>query len=396
MNKNLDSVIVRYVGFGLVFLGVAYLLYLVRGALPVFLAGGVLAYALEPILQKLEKRGYSRAGAVGLVFLFFLLVFLILLGLAAAAWQQVQALNTNFEKLNEQVTTLIESNVDRVRHARLPQGVKESIIEGVNNWLGNLRKQAPGYLTNLIQYFVGSVGAILINVVLLPIVTYGFMMQSNQLRARILMLVPPQYRRDVTDIAAEINEILGRYVRGQIIVCSTYGVLCTIAFEVLSRVYGLQYPLVLGALAATIYIIPYVGMATITATAGLTAYFTGNPPVPCTVAAVACCLVFNLIVDYGVSPRVLGRGVGLHPLMVIFALLSGNQLGGPLGMIFAVPLFASLRVIAIYMFPQLAAPLPEESAAVTGPPERSAESELVKTTRDAEAKAVTAAETRAS
>ena len=113
-------------------------------------------------------------------------------------------------------------------------------------------------------------------------------------------------------------------------------------------------------------------------------------------AAVACCLVFNLIVDYGVSPRVLGRGVGLHPLMVIFALLSGNQLGGPLGMIFAVPLFASLRVIAMSMFPQLAAPLPEESAAVTGPPERSAESELVKTTRDAEAKAVTAAETRAS
>jgi predicted PurR-regulated permease PerM len=394
MNKTLDSVILRYAGFGLVFLGVAYLLYLVRGALPVFVTGGVLAYALEPILQRLEKRGYSRAGAVGLVFLFFLLIFLILLGLAAAAWQQVQVLNTNFQDLSEKLTKLVESNVDRVQHAKLPQGIKDSIIEGVNNWLASLRKQAPGYLTNLIQYFVGSVGTILITVVLLPIVTYGFMMQANQLRARILMLVPPQYRRDVTDIAASINELLGHYVRGQLIVCSTYGVLCTIAFEILSHVYKLQYPLVLGALAATIYIIPYVGMGTITASAGLTAYFTAEQPVPCAVAAVGCCLVFNLIVDYGISPRVLGRGVGLHPLMVIFALLSGNQLGGPLGMIFAVPLFASLRVIAIYLFPQLAAPLPEDSPAVTAPPDRSAESELIKTTRDAEAKSMPAAETR--
>jgi predicted PurR-regulated permease PerM len=74
---------------------------------------------------------------------------------------------------------------------------------------------------------------------------------------------------------------------------------------------------------------------------------------------VSCCIVFNLIVDYGIAPRVLGKGVGLHPLMVIFAFLCGFQLGGPLGTVVAVPVFASLRVIAIYLFPQLAAPLPK-------------------------------------
>jgi predicted PurR-regulated permease PerM len=68
--------------------------------------------------------------------------------------------------------------------------------------------------------------------------------------------------------------------------------------------------------------------------------------------------VFNLVVDYGVSPRVLGKGVGLHPLIIIFALLSGAQMGGIAGMILAVPIFASLRVILIYLFPQLTAPIP--------------------------------------
>ncbi len=110
----------------------------------------------------------------------------------------------------------------------------------------------------------------------------------------------------------------------------------------------------------------------------------GSPSVPCTMAAVGCCLLFNLIVDYGISPRVLGKGVGLHPLMVIFALLCGAQLGGPIGMIVAVPLFASMRVIAIYLFPQLAVPLPEASPTVTAAPDESATGELVQRTRDAE------------
>jgi predicted PurR-regulated permease PerM len=72
MNKTLDTVILRYVGFGLLFLSVAVGLYLVRGALPVFVIGGVIAYALEPVLQKLEKRGHSRRGAVGVVFGFYI------------------------------------------------------------------------------------------------------------------------------------------------------------------------------------------------------------------------------------------------------------------------------------------------------------------------------------
>jgi predicted PurR-regulated permease PerM len=110
MNKTLDAVVVRYVGFGLLFLGVIVLLYLVRGALPVFIVGGVLAFALEPVLQKLEKRGHSRRSAVGFVFGVYLLLSLVLVFLLAAAFQQAQALISNRETYSRQVTTLVESN----------------------------------------------------------------------------------------------------------------------------------------------------------------------------------------------------------------------------------------------------------------------------------------------
>jgi predicted PurR-regulated permease PerM len=143
------------------------------------------------------------------------------------------------------------------------------------------------------------------------------------------------------------------------IVCLLYGVLCTAAFYALYFLFGMEYPLVLGVLAALIYIVPYLGMATIATSAGLIAYFTSSAPVLCAILAVGSCLLFNIVIDYGVTPRVIGKGVGLHPLMVIFALLCGAQLGGVFGMILAIPFFASLRVIAIHLFPQLAAPIPD-------------------------------------
>ncbi len=361
MTKTLDSVVLRYVGFGLLFLGAALLIYLVRGALPVFIVGGVIAYALEPVLQRLEKRGRSRRSAVGFVFAVYLLISLILLSLLAAAFQQGLALASNIRAYNEQATQLVENNRRRLDESKLPKAVKASINDAIDSGLARAGKQVPEIAPKIAAAGAAGLGAFLLNLFLLNLITLGLMLEAQAIRGRMLMLIPSPYRRDMTELSQSINELLGRYVRGQMIVCGTYGALCTVAFEILARVYGMQYPLVLGAMAATIYILPYFGPFLIMSSAGLAAYFTASQPIPCAIAAVGSCIVLNLIVDYGVAPRVLGKGVGLHPLMVIFALLCGLQLAGPLGTVVAVPIFASLRVIAIYLFPQLAAPLPIES-----------------------------------
>ncbi len=365
MTKTLDSVILRYVGFGLLFLALGVMLYLVRGALPVFLVGGVIAYALEPVLQKLEKSGRSRRSAVGFVFAVTVLIGLVFLSLLAAAFQQGLSLASNIPTYNRQAVQLIQSNRQRLDDSKLPKAVKDSINDGIDNGMTKAGKQVPELAPRIAAAGAAGIGAFLLNLFLLNLITLGLMLEAQSIRGRILMLIPAPYRRDMTELSQSINELLGRYVRGQLIVCGTYGALCTVAFEVLSHVYGLQYPLVLGAIAATLYILPYFGPAVIFTSAVATAYFTASQPVPCAIAAFASCLVLNLIVDYGVAPRVLGKGVGLHPLMVIFALLCGLQLAGPLGTVVAVPIFAALRVIAIYIFPQLAVPLPIESPQAT-------------------------------
>lgn len=364
MTKPLDAIILRYLGYALLFSFAAYLLYLVRGALPIFIIAALLAYVLEPVLKRLERKGYSRGGAVGFVFLIFLLVFILFVVLLATAWQQVQVLAQNLPLYQQQAIELTQQVQHKLDEWRLPPNVKDAIMAGV----ADFQAKAPAQVASRIQGGVGavlsSIGLVLIVLVILPIVTLWFMLEMNPLRARLFMLVPSQYRRDISNITADINGMLGRYVRGQMIVCSLFGLLCTVVFYILSIVYGMQYPLVLGVLAALIYIVPYFGMAIIATAAGLTAYFTSSAPIPCAAIAVTSCLVFNLAIDYGITPRIVGKGVGLHPLMVIFAMLCGAQLGGIVGMVLAIPFFATLRVVAIHLFPQLTEPIPRRTLQV--------------------------------
>ena len=361
MFKNSDALVARYFGFGLLFVGAVLLLYIVRGALPVFMVAGLLAFALEPLLQRLEKSGRSRLKAVGFVFVIILLLGTILLALLASAFQQGQSLVANIETYNSQILQLIDSNRAKLEQSKLPDPVKASLKEAIDNNLQSLNARVPALASTFAARTLAGTGSFLANLFLLNLLTLGFMIEANRIKARLLMLVPPLYRRDVTDLATSINELLGRYVRGQLIVCLTFGALCTVAFEIISRVFGMQYPLILGAVAAVVYVLPYFGLAFVFVVAIATAYLTAAEPVPAAIAVMVSVIIINLTTDYAVAPRVLGRGVGLHPLLVIFALVCGFHVAGPLGTVVAVPLLASLRVIAIYLFPQLAAPIPDEA-----------------------------------
>lgn len=352
-SRSLDPIVLRYLGYAVVLAIAAYLLYLVRGTLPVFILGGVLAYALEPLLTRLEDRGYSRRGAVGVVFLFFLMFLVGLIGLMFAAWQQIQHLTGQTPQLEQQAVQLLTHWQDHVQSLRLPQEMKDMIIQGVAEFQTKAPQTLGSKLKDIVGWTFSSVGALLLAIVVTPIITLWMMLEMKAIQRNFLLMVPPDYRPEVRAIALDINEILGRYVRGQIIVCSTFGVLCTVAFSILGLVFHMQYGLALGVAGAFLYVVPYIGITVVAFTAASLAYFTSSAPVLCAIVAVGCCIVFNLVLDYGISPRVLGEGLGLHPLLILFALLAGAQVGGILGMILGVPVFASLRMVALRVFPRL-------------------------------------------
>jgi predicted PurR-regulated permease PerM len=220
--KSLDTLILRYVGFGLLMLAALVMLYMVRGALPVFVVGAVVAYALEPVLQKLEKRYGGRAKAVACVFILFLLVLALLLSLAAAGVQQAQSLVSNIGTYSDQLSAMVESNRAKLDESKLPFAVKQALSDAIDNGLSNFQKGATAKGPEIATATVTGIGAFLINTFLFVLVTLGLMLEAHRIKTRLLMLVPPMYRRDITDLSTSINELLGRYVRGQLIVCGTY------------------------------------------------------------------------------------------------------------------------------------------------------------------------------
>ena len=373
----------RYAGYALLFLAIIYFTFLVRGVLPIFGVALLLAYAFEPMLRRFEKADYTRGVAVAFIALLFALVIALLIALLASAWQQVQSLAENFPLYQGQVVHFIERNTFRIQKLPVSESVKQSALQAINDFQNRVPGMVGARLQSGVGWIFASLGSIGVALIIVPILTLYFMLEMNTLRGRALMIVPPEYRRDVIEIGESINELLGRYVRGQLIVCGTFGVLCMITFNILSWRFGMGYPIVLGLVAGFIYIVPYIGVLCVAAAAVGTAYFTAtSSPLTCAAIALGCIVVFNLFIDYGVAPRVLGKGVGLHPLLVIFALLAGAEIGGILGMVLSVPFFASMRVILIYLFPQLTSPIQN----VSGEPQTD---QIASATDDAELHAPT-------
>jgi predicted PurR-regulated permease PerM len=152
----------------------------------------------------------------------------------------------------------------------------------------------------------------------------------------------------VQSVVSEITTFFGKYVRGLFIVCS----LNAVVTGFLLTLFHLPYAVVLGLIAGTLYAVPYVGLVLNVALIGLLALVTTTPAK--TLAIVACLILLHQVLfDQVITPRVLGRQVGVHPILAIIALMSGNALAGPLGMLIAVPIAASLQIVLVHLIPKL-------------------------------------------
>ena len=172
MNRSLDALVLRYVGYAVLFFIASYLIYLVRGTLPIFFVAGLFAYALEPVLRWLEGRGYSRRGAVSYVFLVFLLLFALAVALLASAWQQAQSLVVKLPDYQDDLTAMVQRGQDRLQDMRLPNDVKNSI----NDAGSDLVRRIPQYVQSTATWLLTQVPAMGIFLIVMPIITLRLML----------------------------------------------------------------------------------------------------------------------------------------------------------------------------------------------------------------------------
>jgi predicted PurR-regulated permease PerM len=310
----------------------ATLLYAVRSILPPFVIALVLAYVFVPAIDFISARfNWPR----GLVVLGFYVIFLGALALGVYAIEPTLALEAR--DLTSDAPGLVRNLLVQTL------GGEEITVFGQTTRADQLAEQV---VRSLQENSIGAAGAMRIaeavlhgvfEFLLLLIVMFYLLKDWHILAVTALAFLPAESRPRVRDVAGRIHVILGRYVRGQMILVA---LMSAATWIVLNFLFHLRFALPLAIATGLLEIVPLAGPVLAAAAAALVAFSQGGGQFALVI------IVFYTIArhleDYLVVPNVVGRAVHLHPVISIFAVLAGGSIAGILGTILAVPVAAAL------------------------------------------------------
>lgn len=324
---------------------------------PPFVGAFAVALILNPLVDLLQRKVSFLKGrrlpAVLLVYLLFLLSFIALLTflvptLVSQATDLAQSLPSYFDNVRAVINHFLK-NHHSIGTFQLPRNFQALTTQYSDQIQTMLKTTASRIAT----WLLGSVSGLL-NIVLVPIITFYLLNDFSRLRARLMFLLPDRVSSFVATTASDVGGVFGNYVRGMVLVSVAYGIVATVLF----LMFGLKtYALLLGFVAGLLYAVPYVGPF-VTALLSCIVYLaTGHDAGP-TAGLLVAVVVQNQAFDNFVVPRIVGDSVGLHPLITMIALFLGGELFGLWGMLLSVPVAASIQVVLFRLFPKLRAPTP--------------------------------------
>ncbi len=350
----------RLLWFSLTALGVGVLAGLLMGLLwslgfvidklaPVLLplaVAGIAAYLLDPVVNFVVKRGHSRLRAIILV---YVLLAAVVAGLFATVVPRLVVEAGDFVKQAPEYGRAINQRVSEgIAHS---PWVQEMIQQkggseaggAASSWLGNAMPALSGWFMTQLQRMASWAGLIL-GLLLVPIYVFYFLLERDGIERGwrdYLPITHPKIKEEAVFVISSINDSLIVFFRGQVLVSLFSGTLLTVAFLSL----GLNYALFLGVLAGALGIIPYLGAAiSLIPAVALAALQFQDWLHPLLV--LGCFGAVNLFESLVVSPKIIGERVGLHPLVIMIAMMVGTTLlGGVLGGLLAIPLTAALRTL---------------------------------------------------
>jgi predicted PurR-regulated permease PerM len=307
----------------------------------------LIAMVLDPVVDRLERRGWTRAmGTTAIFFGFFLSSAVVLYFAVPSVVSQAAAISDQVSQYVPQPGTEAQAKGKlsaMLAKTKTPPYMRDAVIRGVTSLAQSLRRSSAWLSEHAIE-----VMSDLIWIVIIPIVTFYALKDFHLILAKGLLLVPRKNRDFVQTMVAEVTTIFAKFLRGLVIVSALNG-LATWALLLILRT---PNAFTLGAIAGVLYSVPYLGaLLTIVLTAGV-AFLHGGLQYMVLVVALSV-LLHQIIFDQVITPRILGGHVGLHPILSIVALLAGNELLGILGMILAVPVAASIQVVVLTLVPKL-------------------------------------------
>jgi predicted PurR-regulated permease PerM len=318
----------------------AALLWLLSPILLPFVLGMAIAYVLDPLAERLSKRGMSRLIAALLILGGFALAFAILLLLIAPVLaRQVSGLIENAPGY----ALRLQAFVSDPRYPWIKHLVGDNLA-GADKSVGDLLNQASGYLTGLLAS-VWERGQALISIfsllIITPVVAFYLICDWDGMVDTLDRLIPLPQRETVRGLFQEINATISAYVRGQSGVCLILGSYYAVGLTLT----GLSFGLLIGVVSGLISFVPYVGSLTALVLSLAVAVAQFFPDWGGILIVAGVVLLGQFLESNVLAPYLVGHSVGLHPVWLMFALIAFGYLFGFVGLLLAVPLAAAAGVL---------------------------------------------------
>lgn len=321
-----------------------------REILMPFAMGALIAYLGDPLVDRLEDRGFSRTSGVTIVFGVFLGLLVLIFAVAAPIV---------IKQLSE-IAAAIPDAYRWVSSVAVPRLQALLSLTPINlpdiDWRTSLTDHwsSVGKMTGGVvqQVTTSSLSLLtgLLSVALVPVVAFYLMRDWDLMMAGIMRLVPRAMVNGVTSAISEAHAVLEAFLRGQLVVMGAQAVIYSLGLWLV----GLNYAVVLGLVAGAASIIPYAGAVIGVGSALIVAYLQFGLDL-WALGLVGLVFIFGqLIESFALTPMLIGDRIGLHPVAVIFALMAGGQLAGFTGILIALPVAAVLlvfcrRLVSIYL-----------------------------------------------
>jgi len=357
------SATMKWVTVAVLVVAAIFVLYRAGDILRPFLWGAILGYILLPVVRAFEKRLTSRRGLAAAIV--FVAVILVIAGgvrfLAPLAVEQGQTFQRALPTLIANAQNTLVETLDQIGAEDLVPIVFGPVATAPIEVSRNVASFAVPFLVGFSHF--------LLEFLVFLIATFFFLRDWPRLIDWARRNLPPASRHELLPLGEQVSILLSRYVRGQLLLVVIMSTATTIGLTL----FGVPFSLLLGLVTGVLEVIPIIGPITAGAIACLVALGNPNPFGWSQLVYVGAIAIMYTVLrhaeDYFVIPLVIGRIVRLHPALVIFALLSGGAVFGLIGVVIAVPVAATLRLVLIYVsaklrdedpFPRLEEELTEE------------------------------------
>ncbi|HEY6215328.1 MAG TPA: AI-2E family transporter [Pyrinomonadaceae bacterium] len=336
-------VILRIIFVILFVILVLWILAKITGIILLLVLSIFFAYLVSPLVEFLRRprtigrRTTAIPKAVAIVFAYLI----ILAGIVFAIFVILPSLSNQFPEFATQAKsywkTLGDKTQQIIEYSKLRR-MPAPVVDAVNNAVPKVIEAVTGAVSDLATAALGYV-VYLPWLVLIPILGFFLLKDAESFRRSALLMLPRgRWRWRGDEFFQDVNSTLAAYIRAQLTACLLIGVICSLGFTVLR----LPGALVMGVLAGFFEFVPLVGPVAIALMAAVLAMFSNGPFNAFLVLLFLG--VLRIAEDYAIYPRLIGQGIHLHPLAVIFAILAGEKLAGVAGIFLAIPVVAILTV----------------------------------------------------